>query len=132
MKRILLCMFCLLSIFMLIACEKTEQKDVPETETQEAYITSICDTFRNREIIDQDTIIEIVELFKSKEYEERKPRTHAGLGGYSYKFVYSDGTYVDIIMDRDYLATDLKAYNILDKELCGEINDYFFPDDELK
>ena len=115
--------------FVLGACDCDDEKET-ETETQEPYITSICTVPRKVEIIDRDTINEIVELFKSKEYIERKPMDRGPLGVYSFEFFYSDGSCVEMAMTKDYLVVGGKAYNIIDTELITELREYFYPDSE--
>ena len=131
MKRKIVYVVIVLCVFMFSACT-SEKEEVPEmeTETQEPYITSISTVPKKVEITDPDVINEIVELFKSKEYVERKPLEKGYLGMYEFMFGYSDGSYVRVVMVKDYLATEGKAYNIIDTELITELREYFYPDSE--
>lgn len=129
-NRLVLIIMLIICGCILISCDSTNEKKETETETQEPYITSICTVPRKVEIIDRDTINEIVELFKSKEYVERKPMDRGPLGVYSFEFFYSDGSCVEMAMTKDYLVVGGKAYNIIDTELITELREYFFLDSE--
>jgi len=133
MRRKIVCVVIMMCVFMFCACV-SEKEEVPEveleTEIQEPYITSICTVPKKVEITDPDVINEIVELFKSKEYVERKPLEKGYLGMFQLDFVYSDGSCVEMAMVKDYLVVGGKAYNIVDTELITELREYFYPDSE--
>ena len=62
----------------------------------------------------------------------RKPKDKGPLGVFRLDFVYSDGSCVNIVMVKDYLATEDKAYKIIDTELITELREYFYPEQEEK